>query len=202
MPLQNRVTPDAHIVAEAWRGDFMGNRGGRIHDPKTKTLLKRKWASKRWIICVTEFKSRQRTLMAQSYTELFFLDEVSALTAGHRPCYECRRGDAVKFATVWESVFGKEEGSMADQIDRVLHTQRIDKNVFLSAGNANKLADGAMVKCEGEIFARKDGNWLKWSGDGYNKTSMPTDEIEVLTPPAILTVLQNGYMPAWHKSAT
>ena len=83
MPLQNRVTPFGEIIADPARGMFMGNRGGAIHDPATKTLTGRRWASRQWIICVLEFKGRQRELMGKgSYTELFFLDEATALAAG------------------------------------------------------------------------------------------------------------------------
>ena len=32
-----------------------------------------------------------RDVWGASYTELFFLDEPTALAAGHRPCFECRR---------------------------------------------------------------------------------------------------------------
>ena len=46
MPLQNRVTPMGNIVAEPERGMFTGNRG-IIHDPLTRTLLNRRWASQR-----------------------------------------------------------------------------------------------------------------------------------------------------------
>ncbi len=91
MPLQNRVLPDGQIVAHSARGAFMGNRGGRFHDPETRTLTTRRWASRQWIICVLDFKHRHREVMGHGYTELFFLDEVTALAAGHRPCFECRR---------------------------------------------------------------------------------------------------------------
>ena len=50
-PLQNRVTPFGDIIAIAQRGLFTGNRG-IIHDPETKTLLRRRWTSKAWLICV------------------------------------------------------------------------------------------------------------------------------------------------------
>ena len=91
MSLQNRVDPFGDIHANPARGLFMGNRGGKIHDPATKTLLKRKFASRQWIICLTAFKGRKRLLMGNGYTELFFLDDVTALSAGHRPCAELRR---------------------------------------------------------------------------------------------------------------
>jgi len=47
MHLQNRVTPFGEIVAISQRGMFTGNRG-IIHDPVTKTLLTRRWATKAW----------------------------------------------------------------------------------------------------------------------------------------------------------
>ena len=96
MPLQNRVTPTGDIVATPHRGLFTGNRG-IIHDPATKTLTRR-WASQAWLTCVCEFRGRRRKVMGgRSWTELFFLDEATALAAGHRPCFYCRRDDANRF---------------------------------------------------------------------------------------------------------
>jgi hypothetical protein len=86
MPLQNRVTPFGDIVAIPQRGIFTGNRG-IIHDPATRTLLNRRWASKAWLVCLCEYKGRRRAVMGRrSWTKLFFLDEAVALAAGHRPC--------------------------------------------------------------------------------------------------------------------
>ena len=201
MPLQNRVTPDMKIVAEKWRGGFMGNRGGRIHDPETKTLLRRKWASKRWIICVTEFKQRQRVLMGHSYTELFFLDEVSALAAGHRPCFECRRSDANAFAEAWIKTYGKPEGSLADAIDKRLHDERTGDPVFINKEETDRLTDGAMIKIENKSFAKKQGQFLHWSGGGYKPARLPEGTIQLLTPLSVLQTLKNGFKPQWHGSA-
>ena len=94
MPLQNRVTPFGDIIATPARGLFMGNRGGRIHDD-ARRLGRRRWASATWICCRLQFKDRHRAVWGESYTELFFLDEPTALAAGHRPCFECRRADAI-----------------------------------------------------------------------------------------------------------
>ena len=104
MPLQNRVDPFGELFATPSRGLFMGNRGGRIHTDDRK-LTKRRWASRQWICCVLDFKSRQRDVWGRYYTELFFLDEVTALAAGHRPCFECRRKDAEAFASAWQQAF-------------------------------------------------------------------------------------------------
>ena len=35
------------------------------------------------------------------FTELFFLDEATALAAGHRPCASCRREDYDRFTALW-----------------------------------------------------------------------------------------------------
>ena len=83
---------------------FTGNRG-IIHDPATKTLLRKRWTTKAWIICSCEYKGVRREPMGRNgpngkagWTELFFLDEVTALAAGHRPCFTCRRERAKEFA--------------------------------------------------------------------------------------------------------
>jgi hypothetical protein len=107
MPLQNRVTPFGEIVAISQRGMFTGNRG-IIHDPVTKTLLNRRWATKTWLVCSCEYKGRRRAVMARrSWTELFFLDEAVALAAGHRPCFLCRREAAERFRNAWAAARGE-----------------------------------------------------------------------------------------------
>ena len=84
MPLQNRVDPFGLIHAVPERGTMMGNRGGCFHT-KEKVLKPTRWKTRQWITCVLEFKDRQRELMGENtYTELFFLDEFTALAAGHR----------------------------------------------------------------------------------------------------------------------
>src|SRR6516225_97524 len=101
MPLQNRVTPQGEIIATPHRGTFVGNRG-IIHDPATKTLLRKRWSTPMWLTCVLEFRGRRRDVMAKrSWTELFFLDEATALAAGHRPCFFCRRASAETFRAAW-----------------------------------------------------------------------------------------------------
>ena len=84
MPRQNRVNPFGEIIATQDRGMFMGNRGV-LHDQEGR--IQRAWQGKRWLVCVLEFRGRKRTVMSpRHYTELFFLDEATALAAGHRPC--------------------------------------------------------------------------------------------------------------------
>src|SRR3982750_3662131 len=101
MALQNRVDPFGELIATQARGTLFGNRGGRFHRDD-RTLGKRRWASRQWICCVLAFKGRHRAVWGRGYTELFFLDEVTALAAGHRPCFECRRTAARTFAACWQ----------------------------------------------------------------------------------------------------
>jgi hypothetical protein len=194
MPLQNRVDPFGRIIASPARGLFMGNRGGRLHDPATRTLSKRRWASKQWICCLTEFRSRHRPVMGEGYTELFFLDEVTALAAGHRPCFECRHKDARRFADLHAP------GTRAGELDRLVHAERIAGPRAASDGS---LPEGAMVAVNDTAFALKAGQFLQWSPFGY-LAAVPADEMRpfsVLTPGVFLGILAAGYQPAWHESA-
>ena len=88
MPRQNRVTPYGALIAVPDRGMFWGNRGV-LHNPEGR--LVRYSRGRAWAICMLEFKGRRRQQWAPGrLTELFFLDEATALAAGHRPCGECR----------------------------------------------------------------------------------------------------------------
>ncbi|HVP98903.1 MAG TPA: hypothetical protein VMS87_06560, partial [Roseiarcus sp.] len=117
-PLPNRVDPFGGLHAVEARGAFMGNRGGRIHDGERR-LTGRRWTSRRWIVCVCEFRGRRRKVWGEGYTELFFLDEPTALAAGHRPCFECRRKAAKAFLASFPG-----RPSNADDMDAVLHEER------------------------------------------------------------------------------
>ncbi|HEY3229252.1 MAG TPA: hypothetical protein VGJ87_08530, partial [Roseiflexaceae bacterium] len=99
MPYQNRVTPEGALIATTARGTLMGNRGC-LHDERKRIV--RTYQVRRWIICLLEFKGRWRAIMSPGkYTELFFLDEATALAAGHRPCAECQRERFTMFRAHW-----------------------------------------------------------------------------------------------------
>ena len=124
MPLQNRVNPFGALFSASARGTFFGNRGGRFHTD-AKTLTARRWQSRQWICCVLDFKGRQRDVWGRFYTELFFLDEPTALAAGHRPCFECRRKEAEAFAEAWRTARGLSQRPYAAEMDEVLHRERL-----------------------------------------------------------------------------
>jgi hypothetical protein len=204
MPLQNRVTPTGDIIATAHRGMFTGNRG-IIHDPATKTLLRKRWSSPAWITCVCEFRGRWREVMGgRSWTELFFLDEATAFAAGHRPCFYCRRDDAKRFRAAWEQ--GNGTGRMlAREMDAVLHRERLDhgkKRLHPLPMPLNRLPDGAMVRQGAESYLIAQGRALQWSPAGYSEASTSLDDAWLLTPPSTSRAISAGYRPVLHPSAT
>jgi hypothetical protein len=202
MPLQNRVTPTGDIIATPHRGMFTGNRG-IIHDPATKTLTRR-WASQAWLTCVCEFRGRRREVMGgRSWTELFFIDEATALAAGHRPCFFCRRDDANRFRAAWEKGNGVRHLRARD-IDAVLHRERLDgraKRLHPLSTLPEQLPDGAMVQEGNESYLVMQGRALAWSPAGYHGTSHPLQGAMLLTPPSTLRALRSGYRAMLHASA-
>ncbi|MCX7310953.1 MAG: hypothetical protein WCG92_23320 [Hyphomicrobiales bacterium] len=203
MPLQNRVDPFGELFASSARGLFMGNRGGRMHTDE-RTLAKRRWASRQWICCVLDFNGRQRDVWGDSYTELFFLDEVTALAAGHRPCFECRRKDADIFAGLWARTRGLPVRASAPEIDVALQAERLEgRTKRLHQRRIDRLPEGAVLVLEGEgAFALRGGALLHWAPAGYDaRKPLPRGSVDVLSPPSILSVLAAGYRPHWHPSA-
>jgi hypothetical protein len=204
MPLQNRVTPFGELFAVPARGTFFGNRGGRFHTD-AKTLTTRRWASRQWICCVLDFKGRQRDVWGRFYTELFFLDEPTALAAGHRPCFECRRKDAEAFAENWRAAHRLRRRPYAFEMDEVLHRERLrGRAKRLHRRNIEELPDGAFVALDGNAYAVRGNRVLRWTPQGYDaeKPRPRGGTVDVLTPPAILAALAAGYEPRWHPRAT
>jgi hypothetical protein len=89
-------------------------------------------------------------------------------------------------------------------MDDVLHAQRLQGRAKrLHRRNIEALPDGAFVALEEGAFAVRGGALLRWTPDGYaTRRRRPRGvAVDVLTPPAILTVLSVGYRPDWHPSA-
>ena len=187
--LQNRVDPWGQIHAVAARGTMMGNRGGRFHW-YALWLGCIWWASRHWICCELHWKEAHHEPMGHGYTSLFFLDEVTALAAGHRPCFFCRRAVAKAFL----------KDQRVKDFDRVLHAERLGPKPEVAV---NGLPDGAMVEIDGTAYAVKCDHLLPWSFGGYGrglprKASMRG---RLLTCGAILRILSYDYTPRWHESA-
>lgn len=203
MPLQNRVTPFGEIVAVAERGLFTGNRG-IIHDPSSRTLLKRRWTTRAWIICLCEFKGRRRAVMGgRSWTELFFLDEGTALAAGHRPCFYCQRQRATEFKDAW-AAGNKWLRPYAPDIDRVLHAERLDgrsKRLHPLPVPVERLPDGCLVTEAQTSYLVLGGRLLRWSASGYEAAPTLPAGLQLLTPPSIWAALKAGFRPVLHATA-
>lgn len=194
------MTPFGEFTAAPARGTLMGNRGGRLHDQQ-RELTRRRWTNRAWICCKLEFNNRHREVWGDSYTELFFLDEVTAFAAGHRPCFECRRKDAERFAVLFA---GRDERAMVGEMDGRLHAERLDGRAKrLHTCGIDALPDGAMIARGNDAFALKGDRMLHWSPQGYVDTvSRPRDtDVQLLTPPSIVCVLARGYAPLWHQTA-
>jgi hypothetical protein len=214
MPLKNRVTPFGEIVAIPERGTMMGNRG-ILHDEHQQ--VRRRWASRAWICCVLEWQGRRDPVMAPGhYTRLFFLDEPTALAAGHRPCAYCRRAEYAAFRDAWAAGRTASEAALsagpppkATEIDRVLHDERVGPGGTkrLHRADLASLPDGVMVT-EGagaggdagsggsEALLRWRGALWRWSPAGYIEAApLPPGPVLTLTPPSIVAALAHGYRP-------
>jgi hypothetical protein len=206
MPRQNRVTPLGDLIAVRHRGTFMGNRGV-LHDEFGQ--IRRTWQLKRWIVCVLEFRGRHRTVMTPGrYTELFFLDEATALAAGHRPCAECRRRRFHDFCNAWTVAHSLKLPPIADEIDERLHAERVgpgrSKRTYVA--NLDDLPDGTFVRRasrDPRPYLVLGRGLILWSEGQYGGwCPRPRHrEVDVLTPKSTVAVLKAGYVPDIHPFA-
>ncbi|HTE87055.1 MAG TPA: hypothetical protein VK821_20275 [Dehalococcoidia bacterium] len=210
MPLQNRVDPFGEVVRTPARGNLMGNRGGCFHDAGQE-LTQSRWKSRRWIACLLEFRGRRRVVMQpRRYTELFFLDEATALAAGHRPCAQCRWADFNRFKTAWlvgNADRGVDPGDSIDEIDVHLQHERVDRRgrKLTSRAMTDALPDGSMVALDESPQTARiiwGDRLLAWSFEGYGEPLPRSGGLEVtlLTPVSIVRAVVAGYRPAVHAS--
>jgi hypothetical protein len=207
MPRQNRVTPNGDLIRTVARGALMGNRGC-LHDSHGQ--IRRAYVTARWIICLLDFKGVRRNIMTPGrWTELFFLDEATALAAGHRPCAYCQRARFDHFRTVWAAANPTLAGHglpRAPVIDAVLHRERItaDQQKVTYTEAIGRLPNGVFIKMGDEQpFLVLAGNLLPWQPDGYQApmTVAPDRLVQVLTPHSIVRTLAHGYQAGLHVSA-
>jgi hypothetical protein len=177
---------------------MMGNRG-ILHDDHQRIV--RQWQVRRWITCLLEFRGRRRKVMQpRRYTELFFLDEAASLSAGHRPCAECRRADYNRFVEIWHHVIpsGVEGRPSADSIDLQLHADRLDhKRKRTYRDDLKNLPDGTYVALDGRAWLVWDSGLFAWADAGYDARQPRRNlrDVEVLTPRSTVAILSAGYRP-------
>jgi hypothetical protein len=208
MPLQNRVTPFGDLVATPERGLMYGNRGC-LHDANRRIV--RGWQVRRWIGCVLEFRGRHRPdqMPPGRYTGLYFLDEATALAAGHRPCAECRRSDYEGFQEAWREIHPG-ASTRADDMDLVLHAERLDGHGRTAVKRTHRtrlrdLPDGTMFAEDGRSYLVLGSAVLPWSPGGYGEpvdTTRSRRTVDLLTPPSIVRAIRAGYAPMLHPSAS
>jgi hypothetical protein len=198
MPRPNRMTPFGVPEADPARGLFMGNRGCLVDG---QGRLARGWRGERWITCLLEFKGRRRRpLMAPGrYTELFFLDEATALAAGHRPCAECRRDDYNRFTELWGAIHPGQIG--ADAIDAQLHGERLalgKRERLLHEARYRELPDGTFVLEAGRPHLVLAEQLLTWSPGGYAAAYRRprSGSATVITAPSLIAILRRGWSPS------
>ena len=194
MPLQNRVTPLGELIATPARGLVYGNRGC-LHDETRR--IRRQWQVKRWIACRLEFRGRRRAggpMPPGRYTGLFFLDDATALAAGHRPCAECRNADYRSFLRLTGA-------TGADDLDRRLHAERLGPK---RKRDVASLPDGAFVLVGDEPWLVVGGELLCWTPGGYAERRSATGRATLVTPPTSVRVLASGWkgsLPLLHPSS-
>ena len=206
MPLQNRVTPLGELVAEPGRGLVYGNRGC-LHDAAGR--IRRPYNGKRWISCRLEFRGwlRRPLLQPGRFTELFFLDEATALAAGHRPCALCRRADYNHLVAIWRELHPGDAG--ADAIDARLHAERADPDTRAQRGHEaafDDLPDGSFVLLHDAPCLVLGLHVLTWTTSGYTARRPRPSRGRALqiTPPSLVEVLRAGWdplVPLLHPSA-
>jgi hypothetical protein len=199
MPLQNRITPNGDIISTTARGAWLGNRGV-IHNAQKQTI--KPFNLKAWITCALEFRGRHReVMMPNRWTELFFLDEATAFSAGHRPCFQCRYKDHKRFKSAWlkgNPQYGFTEKTPVSEIDKILHAERINKGekVTYNDDPAN-LPDCTFILIDSLPYVISKDLMYQWTPIGYEKgITLPTaQQVEVLTPRSIVNMLRAGYEP-------
>jgi hypothetical protein len=206
MPRPNRVTPLGELIATPARGLVYGNRGC-LHDANGE--IRRRYPTKRWIACQLEFRGRRRhPLMAPGrFTELFFLDEATALAAGHRPCAECRHADYRRLTDLWGELHPHQRG--ADAIDEQIQDERIltsTRERRLHQLPFNRLPDGVLVVHDGTPHLVIGDRLAQWSPSGYTEPIVrPRNALaNVITPPSLIALLRTDYrplVPLLHPSA-
>jgi hypothetical protein len=144
------------------------------------------------------------------YTELFFLDEATALAAGHRPCAECRRERFNAFRMAWRSALAGSRDTplpTAGELDRRLHAERVgpDRSKRVFEPSLAEMPNGVFVRHadwgDGAYLVWNDG-LFSWSAGGYTaRMDRPADlTVPVLTPESTVQAIRAGYVPEIHPS--
>ncbi len=198
MPLQNRVSPYGDICFSEHRGRLMGNRG-RLHNDRQEIV--RDYLGERWIICLLEFRGRHQEVMRPGrYTELFFLDEATALAAGHRPCAQCQFARYQEFISLWKQANQHQTFNLR-QLDDVLHAERTSSHP--TAHPLAELPDGVFIELDDRPVLIRAGQLWTWSFAGYRHLPgyQAAELVRTITPMSIVRAIAAGLQPDVHPTA-
>jgi hypothetical protein len=204
MPLPNGVDPTGAIQQLCPSAAWLGNRG-ELHDAETHIV--RGWKIKAWVTCQLSYKGWNRKPLMQRgrYTELFFLDEATALSAGHRPCGMCRKPQYDSFKAHWLAANGRQADLRVAEMDKLLPAARTSRG---AAGDwlrsLHTLPSGVFVQFNGKPHLWNARKLLEWTAIGY-KTPVSLAEsapaLQLLTPPSVVNAISAGYTVQMHPSA-
>lgn len=207
MPLPNGVDPWGRIQPLCPSAGYLGNRG-ILHD--ADSVVTKQWKNIAWVTCAFHFKGRNRKPFMQpnKYTELFFLDEATSLAVGHRPCGECRKEQYKLFKAAWLAT-QKGEGAPESigEIDKALHASRVTVHKTKKTFQAllSDLPHGVFFEYGGHAYLHCENGPLIWTARGYKQpadsVAVP-EQVQVFTPLPIVQMIQAGYTPQVHESAS
>lgn len=185
---------------------FTGNRGCLVDDHER---VVRHHRGNLWITCLTSFRDWRVDLARPNrWTPIFFLDDVVALAAGHRPCGLCRRDAYETYRRAVDSAYARQH--MAAGLNARLASERLRRGRGIDragdrklwTANAVDLPDGAVYVANGAARAILGVRSLAFEFGGWGRPmARPVGAVDVLTPPASVAALANGYVPRWHPSA-
>ncbi|CAJ0880232.1 hypothetical protein R77567_03280 [Ralstonia sp. LMG 32965] len=205
MPLPNGVLPTGEIHSICPSAGWLGNRG-MLHD--ANGIIVRQWQRKAWVTCLLSYKGRNRKPLMQPgrYTELFFLDEATALAAGHRPCGECRRDDYNHFKRAWVLGNRRPDDTTIADIDKAIHDERTSNgDAAARLHELGTLPSGVLLDWVGVPHLWTGNALLKWTPQGYvtgDAGWLRTSNVRIITPPSVVRALAAGYVACLHKSAS
>ena len=173
------------------------------------SLSAQRWISERWVYHHDQKPGTGADAPAAPLDKanpeisLSFLDEVSALAAGHRPCDIQQATEAKRFLKCWSSSRDAQSETW-ETIDHTLHAERLNTHGRKQSHKVplQDLPDGSMFSAPAGYLLLLGGRCFLWSTRGYAAAvpSRADNIVDVLTPPSVVDVLRAGYEPDIHES--